>query len=283
MQKIKNEVLDRLLKAGLSRAEVDFIIYISHYQDDCGRVMGLYYKDVCSALKISYQTFYDVLENLQEKGIICVHKAFYADWDVTITGNQFKDGYSGYVSTGDDIFADKSFRGCKAEEKLLAMEFLKIVKNPQNGGKYRIGRSKFIEKYCRLFHVTKRILLRYLKRLKQFFSIGLKDGIYFIRLKKEYAGKENGKKDKELLKEHISGAVFRRHKVDCADSGRCDTAGLLGQYAAQIKEELFRKFEEAVAESIRLRNQGIKNKYKWNRRLNPKFVHKILQEKLSAD
>ena len=71
--------------------------------------------------------------------------------------------------------------------------------------------------------------------------------------------------------------------MDCADSGRRDTAGLLSQYAAQIKEELFRKFEEAVAESIRLRNQGIKNKYKWNRQLNPKFVHKILQEKLSAD
>ena len=81
MQKIKYGVLDKLLRADLSRAEMDFILHISHYQDDTGCVSGIYYRDICEALQISYQTFYDVLRSLQAKEIIKVDKAFYGDWD----------------------------------------------------------------------------------------------------------------------------------------------------------------------------------------------------------
>jgi len=69
MQKIKYGVLDKLLRADLSRAEMDFILHISHYQDDTGCVSGIYYRDICEALQISYQTFYDVLRSLQAKEI----------------------------------------------------------------------------------------------------------------------------------------------------------------------------------------------------------------------
>ena len=53
MQKIKYGVLDKLLRADLSRAEMDFILHISHYQDDTGCVSGIYYRDICEALQIS--------------------------------------------------------------------------------------------------------------------------------------------------------------------------------------------------------------------------------------
>ena len=52
MQKIKYGVLDKLLRADLSRAEMDFILHISHYQDDTGCVSGIYYRDICEALQI---------------------------------------------------------------------------------------------------------------------------------------------------------------------------------------------------------------------------------------
>ena len=147
MQKIKYGVLDKLLRADLSRAEMDFILHISHYQDDTGCVSGIYYRDICEALQISYQTFYDVLRSLQAKEIIKVDKAFYGDWDVTILDNSFQNGITGYVSTGDDLFLDPEFQKCGPQEKLLALEFLKIAKNPSNGGKYRIGKEKLLEKY----------------------------------------------------------------------------------------------------------------------------------------
>ena len=41
MQKIKYGVLDKLLRADLSRAEMDFILHISHYQDD---TIGIFVK-----------------------------------------------------------------------------------------------------------------------------------------------------------------------------------------------------------------------------------------------
>lgn len=52
MQKLKNTVLDKMLTAHLTKAEVDFMIEISHYQDDSGKVYGVYYKDVCEAIGI---------------------------------------------------------------------------------------------------------------------------------------------------------------------------------------------------------------------------------------
>ena len=177
MQKIKYGVLDKLLRADLSRAEMDFILHISHYQDDTGCVSGIYYRDICEALQISYQTFYDVLRSLQAKEIIKVDKAFYGDWDVTILDNSFQNGITGYVSTGDDLFLDPEFQKCGPQEKLLALEFLKIAKNPSNGGKYRIGKEKLLEKYGKLFSVTKRIILRKLHRLKRFFVMSITEGI----------------------------------------------------------------------------------------------------------
>lgn len=282
MQKIKYCVLDKLLRADLSRAEMDFILHISHYQDDSGCVSGIYYRDICNVLQISYQTFYDVLHSLQVKEIISVTKAYYGDWDVTILDNSFQDGITGYVSTGDDLFLDPEFQKCGPQEKLLALEFLKIAKNPSNGGKYKIGKEKLYEKYCKLFSVTKRVFLRYLHRLRKFFSMIVTEGIYYIRPGKNYRGKNKGRTDTELLREHVNRFVLRRNRAAYTEKEGKDTAKLLTQYAGMVPDGrmLIRLFSEAVLESIRIRNAGIRNRYKWNRRLNPKFVHRLLQEKI---
>ena len=282
MQKIKYSVLDKLLQADLSRAEMDFILHISHYQDDSGCVSGIYYRDICNVLQISYQTFYDVLHSLQVKEIISVTKAYYGDWDVTILDNSFQDGITGYVSTGDDLFLDPEFQKCGPQEKLLALEFLKIAKNPSNGGKYKIGKEKLYEKYCKLFSVTKRVFLRYLHRLRKFFSMIVTEGIYYIRPGKNYRGKNKGRTDTELLREHVNRFVLRRNRAAYTEKEGKDTAKLLTQYAGMVPDGrmLIRLFSEAVLESIRIRNAGIRNRYKWNRRLNPKFVHRLLQEKI---
>ena len=66
----------------------------------------------------------------------------------------------------------------RAAGEAACTEFLKIVKNPSNGGKYRIGREKLLEKYGKLFSVTRRVILRYLRRLKRFFAMSIAEGIY---------------------------------------------------------------------------------------------------------
>ena len=38
MQKLKNSVLDRMIEEKLTSKEIDFLIYVSRYQDDSGKV-----------------------------------------------------------------------------------------------------------------------------------------------------------------------------------------------------------------------------------------------------
>lgn len=272
-----------MLEAHLTRAELDFVIYISHYQDNNGRVVGLYYRDVCEALHISYQTFYDAMRGLVRKNIISVTKAFHGDWDICIRDNSFSSGFDGYISTGDDIFTDQEFLGLKPGEKLLAMQFLKITKNQKNGGRYRIGEGEFDKKYCGILGVSRRVLHRYLGRLKKFFSIRTSKGLYTIKPLAGVGTKETAPRDKDRMKEHISRTVFRRQRVICTGESGRDTAGLLSQYADQLKDRAAELFGRAVEKSLQIKNSGVKNTSRWNRDLNPRFVHKLLCELLTKE
>lgn len=84
--KIKYSLLDRL--CNLTNKEVDFLLYIAHYQDDYGRIRGIYYRDVCRACDMCKQTFYDVLRSLQQKSIITYVRAD-QDYNITILDNDF--------------------------------------------------------------------------------------------------------------------------------------------------------------------------------------------------
>ena len=84
--KIKYSLLDRL--CNLTNKEVDFLLYVAHYQDDYGRIRGIYYRDVCQACDMCKQTFYDVLRSLQQKGVITYVRAD-RDYNITILDNDF--------------------------------------------------------------------------------------------------------------------------------------------------------------------------------------------------
>lgn len=55
MQKIKYTVLENMIKQKLTSAEINFLLYLSHFQDDTGLVRGVYYKEICESLNLSYQ------------------------------------------------------------------------------------------------------------------------------------------------------------------------------------------------------------------------------------
>ena len=75
LQKLKNSVLDKLLQSHLTKAELDFLIELSHYQDNLGKVHGVYYRSMCKVTGMSYQTFYVTMLSLADKGVICYEKA----------------------------------------------------------------------------------------------------------------------------------------------------------------------------------------------------------------
>ena len=55
MQKIKNSIVDRMIAQKCTANEIDFLLYVSAYQDITGRVTGVHYKDVCDATHMSIQ------------------------------------------------------------------------------------------------------------------------------------------------------------------------------------------------------------------------------------
>lgn len=279
LQKLKNSVLDKMLQVHLTKAEVDVILEISHYQDDAGRIYGVYYKDVCEAIGISYETFYVTIRSLSDKELIRLQKDFRGDWDIIIIGNDFSYPEAlkeGYISTGHDIFYNKAFKKLKANEKLLAMQFIKIG---GAGKHYHIGVNLLYEKYAALLQVTKRTIQVYLGRLREFFSIGIKDKMYWITPLKSVF-KYNAPTDSYSYAEHLVKTACRRNKVICSEQRKKDMLQLIRQYMGELLDRTSQVFLHAVSGSLEKGNKNISDKRKWNREINPKFVHKLIRNEL---
>jgi len=285
MQKIKYEILDKIINI-VTNSEIDFILYISRFQNDKGIVRGVYYKEICKQLDISYQKFYDLKKSLVEKNIIRTFKGNYTDWDIQILDNDFSysDSYKeGYINTNHDIFYKKEFFSMKAGEKLLAMQFMKITFSGR--GSYNIGVENFYDKYTKLFKVTKRVIQNYMTTLKNFFSIGVKNHEYWITpLAKIYRsnGASYNRTEVDTYNNHVGETICRREKIKFTTTTLKDTVNLLKQYKKQLQDKAEEILYVAMKKSIEKANETIRNPYNWDRELQPKLVHKLLQEEILA-
>lgn len=289
MQKLKLSVCDKMIKEKLTSNEINFMIYISHFQNDKGFIRGIYYKDVCKHTGMSDQSFYDVKESLVKKGIISTYKSNKIDHDILILDNDFSYPESfqeGYIDINHNIFSNEEFLEMKANEKLLAMQLMKITYASK--ASYQIYTKNFYEKYMKLFDVTKRVIRGYLSSLKQFFYIGIKDFKYFITPHKKVYKKalsEGRKSDDEVFNENIARVACRREKIkEFTNKQLSDASGLIKQYGNICKEEqinVLDLFYSSIRLSIEKANENIINKRKWQRKLLPKLVHRIMREQLS--
>ncbi len=287
MQKLKNSILDKMLESHLTKAEVDFLLELSHYQDDTGKIYGVYYRDVCAAVGISYETFYATMESLVKKGFLHKEKASYGDFDLTILGNDFSYPGAvreGYISTGHYLFHDKNFKALKAGEKLLTMQILKISgasDKSGSGGKYYIAVEGFFAKYTRLMQITKRTLRTYLTRIKQFISVTLHSKFYLFKPKDICFLEKTDyimPSDKDRLSDQLMRTACRRNRATYTQQQYKDTKNLIRQYLDALKTETARLFLSAVETSIKKANEPLA-KRSWNRHLNPKFIHKLLLQR----
>lgn len=98
MQKLRNSNIAKMIAAKITNKEIDFLIYISRFQDDNGKVYGIHYKELCETMHMSYQEFYNVKLSLEEKGFIKCEKSHRIDHDITILDNSDSDcRQNGYV------------------------------------------------------------------------------------------------------------------------------------------------------------------------------------------
>lgn len=287
MQKLKGNVIDKLVESRATGAEINFMLYISHYQDNMGMVRGVYYKMACEgAFFDSYNTFYAVKNDLEKKGIIKATKNFYGDWDIKILDNDFSRQEQGpghsmdnYIDTSISVFREKEFLKLKAREKLLAMICIKIA--GAGSPNYHIGTEAFYDKYTKLFGVKKRALQNYLTSLRKYFAIGIKNRQYWIsplreKVKKSYAGKIT---DKERRAQHIAERLCRRNKLAEKNRTYINLKELIEQYYYALGD---RETESLVERAINIclsQKNGNSNPKRWkNRLLNIKFIHKVFGE-----
>lgn len=285
-QKIKLDILDKLINHNVTSTEINLMIYLSHYQNDHGYVLGVYYKDVCKSIQSTPQTYYESLKSLEKKGLIIISKNHYGDCNIIIVDNDFSypGAYQeGYINTGHNLFYDNKFYKLKAKEKLIAMYILKVA--GAGRGSYHIGTEKLYLKFAKLFGVTKRAIQNYLTSLKAFFTIGVKNQNYWITpLKKVFKSEDTPHEhDIDIYAYHIAQTVCRRNRIKIltTDSNFKDTALLIKQYASDFRNKITETFILSVEKSLQIKNQGIKNTYHWKRILQPNFIHKLLMEELS--
>ena len=74
MQKLKNTMIGKMIAAGLTSKEIDFLIYVSFFQNSTGKSYGIHYRELCKTMHMSYQEFYNAKVSLEEKGFIRCEK-----------------------------------------------------------------------------------------------------------------------------------------------------------------------------------------------------------------
>ena len=166
MYKIKNTYINKMISSKLSSREIDFILYITLYQNDCGTVESVYYKDVCSSLNISIQSFYNIIERLSNCGLILCEKPNNADIRITLLNNDFsrldyKNDSEGYLNVEKNDFASDRFKTLKAGSKLLYLYSQRFM----NGKHMRL--DKFYSDFSDLFGVTAKSIQLYVHQLKE--------------------------------------------------------------------------------------------------------------------
>ena len=278
MQKLKNSIIAKMIKARLTNKEIDFLIYVSRFQNDDGVVSGVYYKEVCENMHMSVQGFYDVKNTLIRKGFIRSEKNSPTDHDITILDNAFlteNDIKAGYVNTNHNIFFHEKYARLKAGAKLLAMELMKL--SYAGTGECRIGTEKFYKKYTQLFGVSKRVMRIYLMQLKIFFSIGIKEGIYYIRPKNIVYRQLGQASENDNYAAHNVDVICRRNRIqEAGKKEKKDICTLLKQYrkqAQEVRQDIVEMLMRAVEGSLELAGVRI---------LKPKLVHKLLREELNS-
>lgn len=263
--KIKYSLLDKL--NSLTNKEVDFILYVARYQDDYGCIRGMYYRDVCENADMCKQTFYDTLRSLQVQGII-TYSRVNQDYDITILDNDFSYPgayHEGYINVSRQVFHTRQFHKLKAKEKLLLLHFMKITHSAS--GSYQIGIGKLYTKYMKLLGVTKRVLRGYLHSLKKFFSIGIKDGKYFISYLRTVFNDRVEVSETDQYMRHLVGVSCRRAKIkDFAPAAVKDVVTIMKQYRKEAQESIGKSIFEIVDDCIRQAKE-----------LNSKYIHKLVR------
>lgn len=277
--KIKHEIIPKTNV--LTAKEWDLLLYIISIEDqETGFVEGVHYRDVMKYTGMCKQSFYNAMGGLEQKNIVKVTRTSEVDYNMLILDNGFPDhNWRGYVKLSRKVFRTEKFRKLKAHEKYMLFEFLKGTY--ENGHSMCIGVKKFYEKFQQLLGVTVRVLRSYLHNLKKFFSIGIKNGKYYITyLHSVFEDKDHsGKSEESVHLEQLVKKECHRNHISFDDDNLEDTAYLVKQYRT-YQDGGTKGIIELLMYCIRMSIEGIRWK---DRMLQSRYIHLLVRKGLGIE
>lgn len=283
LYKLKNSYIDRMIDARISKSEVSFILHIAQYQDNYGIVHSVYYKDICAAINISTQKFYDILNTLAKKRLISFEKVNPADFKVCLINNDFSDKNfkQGYINVAEKDFRRSSFVSMKAGAQLLYLFTQRFTK-----GKHMLL-NNFYEEFCEKFHIKHKTLQLYLQELKEkkYLFISKKRNKayhYEVTMQPSRCLDKKGiipheKEGYEFNIKKLILANFGRYLSEADESSINIVAGLVNQQRALIYSDFPSLIVEAIKNSFKLQREEKKKTVSFNAAL----INRFLTQKLA--
>lgn len=279
--RIKYTLLPKL--KNLTSTEMQFFLYIATKQNLHGHVTGVHNQDVCRNTGMCKQSFYTAMRGLEKKGVIRVIRASDIDYDIMILDNDCADPETGefscpegYINLQRSVFHKKQFKNLKAKEKWMLLYFLHITH--EGSGSYRIGTKTFYDKFSKLLAVSKRVIRSYLHKLRNFFSIGIVRGNYYITYLHRVFHPTESVGCERREHEYFVKACIRRNKIRQVDAyNLIETVKLIKQYRKLAGDEIYQILRRCIDKVA-----GAKQKPK-DRKLNAKHIHKLVRKELALD
>lgn len=257
--RLRVTVLNKILEKKMTAKEFDFFMYLLRYQDDSGKVVGVFHKMVTEEKGMCGQSFYSALYSLRDKGIIKYERVC-EDFDIHIIGNEYvAKGKKGkdvqFINLDAGFFHQNAFLELTPNAKLIAIDLYRQLV-AAGGGKKWYNRNTFINTYKKKMGLCDKTLQRYLTQLHTVFDFKLRLKIYTISFKYDNlsyeeltSGSESGPTAGELSRRHIAKILLRRSGVSYTDEQLGDLATVYTQYREKVKNT-FRLLWDAILNVI---------------------------------
>ena len=152
----------------------------------------------------------------------------------------------------------------------MLLEFLKCTY--EGLGSIRMGVKRLYEKFTKLLGVTQRSIREYLHSLRKFFSIGIKDGKYYITYLHSVFRDDGEKAEDTWNYEHLVKKECWRNHIAYDETSLKETAFLVKQYR-QLgggAKALIKIVMLCIQKSV----EGVECR---DRTLQYKYIHKLVK------
>lgn len=257
--RLRVNVLNKIMEKNVTAKEFELLMYLLRYQDDSGKVVGVYHKMVTDEKEMCGQSFYSALYGLREKGVI-TYRRVQNDYDIHISGNEcVTKGKKGkdvqFLNMDAKFFHQKEFLELTPNAKLIAADLYRQLV-ASKGGKKWYDRYKFICTYKKKMGLCEKTLQRYLTQLHSLFNFKLNNKVYTISFKDNGIPLEElrqGVSEQtfgEISRRHIAKILLRRSKITYDEKTIADIALIYTQYREKVKDT-FKLLWDSILNAIR--------------------------------